>query len=366
MINVLIVHPSLNARGGSERVCLSIIEALKERDYNVILGTFEKTDWENLKDFFGDIKKPDVEITRRRYFGQSAYGELLNFHSFLSRVAKNYELVILSFASPWFYCPTKERTIIYLNLVPVDYLSGFKRAYLIPYVFIQNKSLKKARKKIILTNSLFSSQILDRIHSLKPEVVYPPVDIEKFCPAPKQDLIVSVGRFDPYKNYEILIKAFSRIRGAKCFIIGSIYNRNSVKYFNKLKNLINHLKVSDEIKLVANSSFSELKSILSKAKIYVHCAPFEYLGISVIEAMACGCVPIVYKSGGAYMDVINRGKYGFSFINIDELVSHINLLLEDSVLFKKFSQKAIERAHFFNKQRFKNDFLKFVDQAFLY
>jgi glycosyltransferase involved in cell wall biosynthesis len=356
------MHPSLNAGGGSERVCLTIVEALKSKDYNVTLGTFEKTNWENLKEIFGDITKPDVEIVRRRFFGKSAYGELLNFHRFLSCTSKNYELVVISCASPWFYCPTKEKAIIYMNLVPVNYLRGFKRAYLTPYIFTQGRFLKKAKNKIILTNSLFSSKIFEYIFSLKPQVVYPPINLKSFSSGPyKENLIVSVGRFDPYKNYEILIKALSHIQNGKCYIVGSIYDITSVRYFNKLKMLIKHLKIDDKVKLIVNSSFEVLKSILSKAKIYVHCASFEYFGISIIEAMACGCVPIVHKSGGAYIDVVDRGKYGLTFNNINELIDNMNLLLEDDGLFRNFSQKAIERSNFFNKQKFKENFLKFVE-----
>ncbi|MEM2292359.1 MAG: glycosyltransferase family 4 protein [Nitrososphaerota archaeon] len=365
MMNVLIVHPSLNAHGGSERVCLTIIEALKERDYNVTLGAFEKTNWESLKEFFGDVKKPDVEVVHRRFFGTSAYEELLNFHFFLLRMTKKYDLVIISCASPWFYCPTEGRAIIYLNLVPINYLHGFKHAYLVPYISMQKILLKRQRKKIVLTNSLFSSKIIENMYSFKPEVVYPPVDIENFYPAPKENMIVSVGRFDPYKNYEILIRASSQFRDGRSLIIGSIYGRASARYFNKLKNLINRLKVSDKVRLIVNCPSAELKRILSKAKIYIHCARFEYFGMSIIEAMACGCVPIVYGGGGAYIDVIDRGKYGLSFNNINELIDNVNLLLEDNSLFKRFSKKAIKRAHFFNKQGFKESFLKIVDKVYL-
>lgn len=46
------MHPSLNAGGGSEKVCLTIIETLKEKDYNVVLGSFEKTNQKKLRKFF--------------------------------------------------------------------------------------------------------------------------------------------------------------------------------------------------------------------------------------------------------------------------------------------------------------------------
>jgi len=359
-MNILVVHPSLNAGGGSEKVCLTMIEALKERGYNVTLWTFEEPNWESIKKFFGSFIKPDAGVVHQRFFGSTAYGELLNFHKIFSRTPKGYERIIISSSSPWFYCPTEGKVIIYLNLVPVNYFKGLKRAYLIPYVSLQRRFLKKTQSKI-LTNSLFSSRVFERIYSLKPFVIYPPVDVERFSSKPKENLVISVGRFDPFKKYEILIEAFSQIKDGRFFILGSIHSRTSVRYFNKLRMLIKRFKVNGKVKLIVNSPFNVLKNILSRAKIYVHCSPFEYFGMSVVEAMACGCVPIVYRSGGAYLDVIDKGNYGLAFSNTNELIDGINLLLKDDHLFRNLSQKVIERPHIFSKQNFKKNFLKFVD-----
>ncbi len=41
-----------------------------------------------------------------------------------------------------------------------------------------------------------------------------------------------------------------------------------------------------------------LKQILLDSKIYLHCAVNEHFGISLIEAMACGCLTIANNSGG--------------------------------------------------------------------
>lgn len=358
-MDVLVTHPSLNAGGGSERLCLAIIESLKEKGHNVTLATFEETRWENTENFFGTVFKPDVEIVKPRFFGYSAYGELLNFHRLLSPLYKSYDVVIISCTSPWFYCPAARKTIIYM-IPPVCHMNGFKRMYLASYVFIQRLFLKRAKNKIVLTNSSFSSKVIKSIYSLNCEVLYPPVDVEKFySSSKKEDLIVSVGRYDPFKRFELLIKAFAHIKNGKCVIVGSIYDRVSFRYLEKLRQLANRLKLNDRVTLLVNSSLIKLRNILSKAKVYVHCALFEHFGISVVEAMSSGCVPVVHRSGGPYTDIIKYGKYGFSFE--DELARQINLVLENNELFNEFSKKARQRVKIFNKERFKNEFLNFVD-----
>lgn len=361
-MDILVIHPSLNERGGSERVALSIIESIKEKGYKVALGTFEKTNWADIKNFFGDVHKPDIEFTHPRIFGTSAYGELLNFHLLLSHIPHRYRTVIVSTTSPWFYCPPAEKSIIYFNCSPVNYKYGLKRAYLSFYNLIQSKFIKKAKNKIILTNSLFSSEALKSVYSLESEVIYPPVNVEIFhSPPKKEDLVVSVGRFVPSKRYEVLIKAFSKVNDGKCLIIGSAKDRSSSKYLKKLKKLLNDRKLNHKVKLIVNCPRSMLQSILSKAKIYVHCAPSEYFGISIVEAMACGCVPIVHQSGGPYTDIIKYGKYGFSFEETYELASNLNLLLNDKRLCEKFREKAIKRSKIFNARKFKKKIIEIVE-----
>jgi glycosyltransferase involved in cell wall biosynthesis len=359
-MNILMLHPSLNGCGGSEKVCLTIIESLKEKKYNVTLGTFERTNWKKVEKVFGNIMKPNIEITYPRLLGAFAYGELLNFHLLLSRAPKNYETVIVSCISPWFYCPEAEQTIIYM-IPPVNYVCGLRRAYLIPYIFVQGKFLKKARNKIILTNSSFSSKVIENVYSLRSKVLYPPVDIEKFHPSfNKDDLVVSVGRFDSTKKHDILIRAFSKFSEGKCVIIGSIYGRASLRYFIKLRKLINDLGVNKRVELIANASSDVLRYILSKAKLYVHCMPFEHFGISIVEAMASGCVPVVHRSGGPYTDIIEFDKYGFSFKDVVELADKIKLLLEDENLCKRFSERALERSKVFGKENFKKGIAEII------
>ena len=63
-----------------------------------------------------------------------------------------------------------------------------------------------------------------------------------------------------------------------------------------------------------------LKKILLESKIYLHCAVNEHFGISLIEAMACGCLPLSNDSGGPKEFVPNDLRY----TSIDDAVSKIN------------------------------------------
>ena len=151
------------------------------------------------------------------------------------------------------------------------------------------------------------------------------------------------------------------VKRGRCIIIGSVRKRRSIKYLKKLKQLINDLKINHRVDLIANCSFSIVRNILSKAKIYVHCAPFEYFGVSVVEAMASGCVPIVYRGGGPYTDIIEYDKYGISFKEPHELARKIDSLLNDDDSYKRLAEKAIQRSKIFSVNNFNNKIVEVIE-----
>jgi len=134
----------------------------------------------------------------------------------------------------------------------------------------------------------------------------------------------------------------------------------SQKYLTKLRKLIECLRLNEKVKVLANCPFDLLTRILSKAKVYVHCSYGEYFGISIVEAMSAGCVPIIHRSGGAYEDIIDYDKYGFSFENVNELSSKINFLL-DNDYYEEYSKRAIMRSKYFDKENFKERIVSIVE-----
>jgi alpha-1,2-mannosyltransferase len=362
-MKVLVLHPSVNIGGGAERVCVCIIESLKNRGHSVVLGTFDKPNWSKLEKNFGKVVIPDAEIIHKRRFGFSAYGELLNFNFLASKVPKDYDAIVVSCTSPWFCCPDSKRTVVYM-LPPMGYQKGLKRLYLDPYIFLQHRSLAKVQNKVVLTNSKFSAVLIEELYSLTPQVLYPPVEVNNFFAANKEKLVVSVGRLHPFKRFELLIDSFAKVDEGRCIILGNALgssSANSMKYAETLKKRIEKLNLQNKVELIINSPFETLRDVVSKASIYVHCAMNEHFGISVVEAMASGCVPIVHRSGGAYIDIVENDKYGFSFKDTDELSENINMLLKNNNLCHTYSIKAKMRSEIFSKANFMREIADVVE-----
>jgi glycosyltransferase involved in cell wall biosynthesis len=85
---------------------------------------------------------------------------------------------------------------------------------------------------------------------------------------------------------------------------------------------------------------------------------FEPFGISTVEGMSGGAVPLVLRSAlnGSFVDIIEKGKYGIVFSNGAELAEAVEALVDDEPLWSRMSALAIERSRDFSVAKFKSRF----------
>jgi len=369
-----VIHHSLNVAGGGERLCLKTIEALKEAGHEVVLATVEPTNWKRVERILGKVVKPDKETSllpfKLELFG--IYMRLLTSFSAL-KLRKKCDLLINTHGDA---LPVKA-DIIYMhypmfallkdNPVSTKYSESiFWRAYFAPYEMIQGIIAQKFLEGLILTNSNFSRKAIKKYTGKDSVVVYPPVDIKTFAIATKsekrENLIVSCGRYSAEKNYEFVLKVAEKLREkAKFIIIGSVSGRVSRDYYEKLSQ-IKRKKKLDNVELLRNVSFGDLLRIYGKAKIYLHAMKYEHFGISVVEAMAAGMVPVVHRSGGSWEDILEakQGVHGFSYTTLDEAVGIIKKIISDVDLSKEITSRNTEYIYKFSSEAYKRRFLRSI------
>lgn len=116
------------------------------------------------------------------------------------------------------------------------------------------------------------------------------------------------------------------------------------------------------IEFLINKTNDELWDAYSRAKIYWHASGFgedleknpeyaEHFGISTVEAMGAGTVPVVINAGGQ-KEIVSEGENGFLWGSIDELQSKTLKLVKDGALLDKLSKHAAKDAKKFSKKRF--------------
>jgi len=86
--------------------------------------------------------------------------------------------------------------------------------------------------------------------------------------------------------------------------------------------------------------------------IFINASKYEHFGVNVGEAMAC-CVPIVYKNGGPWHDILERKElYGYAYSSLTEAITKIEVLLNDSEHYVKKALIALERSKAFIYEKF--------------
>jgi len=176
---------------------------------------------------------------------------------------------------------------------------------------------------------------------------------------------LGVGRFfapQHPKKQEVLIEAFKEISkqlsGWSLVLIGGI------TLGTKIDTLRNKSKGYD-IKIIADASVAELKKYYGKAKVFWHAAGFgedlakyperaEHFGMTTVEAMAAGCVPVVF-SGGGQREIVEKEKTGCLWNNLDELEIDTLGLIRNPEILEKMSKTAVLRAKDFSTEKFYSD-----------
>ena len=103
-------------------------------------------------------------------------------------------------------------------------------------------------------------------------------------------------------------------------------------------------------------------SFYKESKIYWHAAGYnenldihpgsaEHFGITLVEAMSYGCVPVVFGKGGP-VGILNKGVYGFLWLDLDTLVKQTIEVLSSKRIYKKYSSLALKRSAHYSREKF--------------
>lgn len=93
--------------------------------------------------------------------------------------------------------------------------------------------------------------------------------------------------------------------------------------------------------------------LLTQSKVFVSCSRGEGFPVSLLEAMACGCVPVV-TAVGDIADVVQTGVNGFLLTtpdSTDELAVYLTRLLHDDALRLRLARAAYAAKEQYSVQR---------------
>lgn len=352
--------PTINRIGGGEWVTLNMINALQSKRHKIVVYSSEKFNHSHIKEFFGRGLRIDKEVIIPPnifdpYALENIYPNLLK-----SRVFRlNCDFLIDTFSNaifPW-------TDVVYFQGRPkvTQLPRGVKGVAFVPYkAFLINSARRfKNQTKTLIACSRHVARIVEAVTGLTVNVLYPPIsDFFKIGEKAslKSDIIVSVTRISNDKQPETIPKIAKLTKNHTQFIIiGSCRTVTELRVLKDLKRLIHELNLDDRVKLLINATREKQREILQKSKVYLH--PFlsyEAFGISVVEAMSAGCVPIVPDVGGLKEIVQKELRY----CSLEEAAA----LVTDSI--NKWTPsdvcENVKIAEGFNQEKFCQEFLKII------
>ena len=309
-VRIGVFHPTLNMYGGAEFVALVIVNTLARQGWDVELLVNSMVDQRKVELMMGESVASSVRVTvKPSPFAPKGNWEIPEAAYLTFLLKQRNDLVIDTYSNAIF--PWVDVTYVHYPFLNVeDYgcrfpyvrKPRFKKLLGLPHAVFSGK-LQSFRDKLIIANSDYTAATAARCINADIDVVYPPVPSVFFqdsMPAvsrkPREDSVVTVSRFGLDKGLERVPIIAKMVRSKATFkVLGLLHDPRA---YALVESRVRRLGVGGRVTLQVNAPRTEVKNALKASKLYLHTMMGEHFGISIVEAMAAGCIPIVHNSGG--------------------------------------------------------------------
>lgn len=354
-IKVAFVHDFLLRLGGAERVLKTLMDLYPEAPVHTLLYDEKKV---------GHIFPKDrVIASKLQKFPRFLPGMHKLLFPFMPGAIEDFDFtgydVVVSSASAYAHgvvTNLETKHICYYHS-PMRYAWDYTHQYLkdqklglIGELFA-SRMLHKIRQwdflaadrvEIPLANSKTVQGRIRKYYRKEAEVIYPPVETERFEPHAKHEgYFLIVSTLTPYKRIDLAIELFNKI-GKRLVIIGSGNDEA------RLKRL-----AGANIDFLGFKSDEVVKEYLENCRAFIFPGEEDF-GIAPVEAMACGKPVLALRKGGLTETMIEgvTGQF-FEEQSVESMEAGLTQLLINEKEYdsekiakhaQKFSQKAFEQA----------------------
>ncbi|KAJ8617411.1 hypothetical protein MRB53_013597 [Persea americana] len=410
-------HPYTNDGGGGERVLWCALRAIQEEDSDLdcIVYTGDDASPQSLVarafDRFGVklLQPPQVvHLNRRKWIEESTYPHFTMIGQSFGSVYLSWEA--LCKFTPLFYFDTSgyaftyplarlfgckvicythyptissdmvsrvsQRSSMYNNDALIAGSSWLSRCKVIYYMFFSwMYGLVGSCAHLVMVNSSWTRSHINELWRIPERIkrVYPPCDTSALQALPlerpgKIPKIISVAQFRPEKAHTLQLEAFSLaiqrldpyLPRPKLQFVGSCRNKEDQERLQKLRNRSIELDMEKDVEFYKDLMYRDLVKLLGGALAGIHSMIDEHFGISVVEYMAAGAIPIAHNSAGPKMDIVleeDGQMTGFLASDVEEYAEAILKILRMTEVERlEIAAAARKRASRFSEQQFCEDF----------
>ena len=132
------------------------------------------------------------------------------------------------------------------------------------------------------------------------------------------------------------------------------------------------ISIGYPIEIIESPDFKRLLSLYGRAKIFWSASGFgvdekrqplkvEHFGITAVEAMAAGAVPVIYNAGG-HKEIIKDTTNGYLWNTKAMLIKKTLGLINDRKLIRKLAVNCLKDSEKYSHDNFKRETLKLLEK----
>jgi glycosyltransferase involved in cell wall biosynthesis len=232
------------------------------------------------------------------------------------------------------------------------------------------------RYQLLFANSCYTQRWIQERWKRPSYVLYPLIPGEQFAPRAKKRQLISVGRFfrgSHNKKHIPMIHAFRKLcdaglTGWYYHLVGGTHEEPEHQdYLREVRAAAEGYPVT----IHADIDSRTLHMLYGESRIYWNATgwgedertmpeAFEHFGITTVEAMASGCVPVSFARAGQ-PEIIEQGTSGFLWNDFRECEAFTRQLMADDQQWQRMSAAALERSRCFAEDAFEESLARHLD-----
>jgi glycosyltransferase involved in cell wall biosynthesis len=233
---------------------------------------------------------------------------------------------------------------------------------------------------VVMANSEYTRGYIQQFWKTDADLLFPPIQVQRLHPAPtREKAVITVGRFfspglgHAKRQLEMVQFFVDGVRRGvlpadwKLYVIGGMEDSQ--------RNYVAQVETAGAgfpVEVIRNAPRKVVEDLLSTSSVFwsatgysedEHKTPWanEHFGMTTVEAMAAGCVPVVIDRAGQ-KEIVRENVDGFRWTTPSQLLQRTAEIAADEHLRARLSSAATVRAQEYSEDAFADRWHDIVDK----
>jgi len=321
--------------------------------------------------YFGPYNNPGIHKIIFPFSNERKLLRVLTEHFLFPIIIIKYRIDVLNTGTAILYCPCE----LIATLKTMHVFTNPKSLGILTRLYRKSVYwLTRKQASVIISNSIHQTNDINkyiRIEKSRIELVYEGIDHNLFTPRKDSDkrnspvlkkynikkpYILFVSSLYKYKNAETLIDAFvklaSNIKDDLELVIAG--HSRDVDYYQFLKSLVRIKRLENNIIFTGGVNHTDVAVLYQNALLFVYPSYYETFGLTILEAMACGC-PVIASNSSSIPEIGSCAAIYFASNNSNELKNIIENLIVNQSERERHIKLGLYRSHQFSWEKTAQD-----------